>query len=118
MKDFETLADVQQYLRGFAKVRDWEKFHSPKNLAMALSVEASELMEIFQWLSEDASFELQENTREAVASEMADVLLYLVRMADQLNIDLMHAATNKAHVNEARYPAEQVRGSAKKYNQY
>lgn len=115
---FSSLDDIQQYLRDFARQRDWEQFHAPKNLAMALAVEASELMELFQWLTEQQSRELEPETRARVAAEMADVFLYLLRMADQLNIDLMAAASDKTRVNEQRYPAERVRGSARKYTAY
>lgn len=113
-----SLDDLKHRLREFAAARDWEKFHSPKNLAMALSVEASELMEHFQWLSEAQSHELPAGTREEVAAELADVLLYLVRIADVLEIDLLAAGAAKIDVNAAKYPAEVVRGKADKYDKY
>jgi NTP pyrophosphatase (non-canonical NTP hydrolase) len=101
-------------LRRFASARDWEQFHSPKNLAAALCVEAAELLEPFQWLTEQQSRALPDATREAVAGEMADVLLYLLQLADQLGVDLVQAAERKMAINEVRYPVERARGSAKK----
>ncbi len=114
----ENLYDIKLYLREFAKAREWQQYHSPKNLAMALTVEAAELQEIFQWLSEPQSEQLDAATLEKAAEEIADVQLYLVRLADQLGIDIMTAVNKKAQKNEQRYPAEQVRGSAKKYTEY
>lgn len=110
----QSLEDLKQQLREFARERDWEQFHSPKNLAMALIVEAAELVEHFQWLSEAQSQVLEPDKREPVAQELADVLLYLVRLADRLNIDLMDAAQRKLLLNAQKYPADKVRGSAKK----
>lgn len=109
-----SLDDLKQQLRDFARERDWDQFHSPKNLAMALIVEAAELVEHFQWLTEAQSQALAPDQREPVAQELADVLLYLVRLADRLNIDLMDAAQRKLLLNAQKYPADQVRGSAKK----
>ena len=88
MKKFETLQSITQYLKNFAQERDWEQFHSPKNLSMALSVECAELMEHFQWLKEESSHELDHQTHQAVSEEVVDVLLYTLRLADVLNIDL------------------------------
>jgi NTP pyrophosphatase (non-canonical NTP hydrolase) len=105
-------------LRQFAVERDWEQFHSPKNLVMALTVEAAELQELFQWLSTDESSELTAQQIERVGEEMADVLIYLVRLADQLNIDLLDAAEEKIEVNRNKYPADVVRGRANKYTEY
>jgi len=113
VRDLDALRDR---LRAFADARDWERFHSPKNLATALIVEAAELLEHFQWLTEDESRALPPETKAEVATELADVLLYLVRLADQLGIDLHAAATAKIAANERKYPADQVRGSARKYN--
>ncbi|MBA2882215.1 NTP pyrophosphatase (non-canonical NTP hydrolase) [Desulfosalsimonas propionicica] len=112
------MESLKQKLREFATARDWEQFHSPKNLVMALSVEVAELMEHFQWISQDQSRNLDAKTREKVRQEIGDVMVYLVRLADQLGIDPVAAAQEKVSVNEARYPAEKVRGSAKKYNEY
>ncbi len=105
-----------QQLRQFSAERDWEPFHSPKNLAMALSVEASELLEHFQWLTETQSQQLDEEKKQEVAYEMADVLLYLLRMADQLNIDLCQSAQQKMEINAEKYPVEKAKGRAEKYN--
>ena len=95
---------LQKKLREFADERDWEQYHSPKNLAMALNVEVAELMEHFQWLTEAQSLALDEETREAVALEMADVLIYLVRMADRCKVDLADAVDRKLVINAHKYP--------------
>ena len=105
-------------LREFARERDWEQFHSPKNLAMAMIVEAGELLEHFQWLTEAQSLSLDAAKREPVAQELADVLLYLVRLADRLDIDLLDAASRKIVLNARKYPADRVRGSARKASDY
>ena len=107
---------LRDRLRAFAAERDWEQFHSPKNLSMALMVEAAELLEHFQWLTEAQSAELPDETRQAVGEELADILLYLVRLSDRLGIDLREAALRKLEKNALKYPAERVRGSAKKYS--
>jgi dCTP diphosphatase len=109
-----SLDDLKNQLREFARVRDWEQFHSPKNLAMAMIVEAAELAEHFQWLTEAQSQILDPEKREQVAQELADVFLYLVRLADRLDIDLMDAAQRKLVINAHKYPADKVCGSAKK----
>jgi dCTP diphosphatase len=114
MNDLERL---RERVRAFAAARDWEQFHSPKNLAMALSVEAAELVEIFQWLTEAESRDLAPHAHAAAAEEIADVLLYLVRLADVLGIDIAAAAERKLAANELRYPADKARGSAKKHNE-
>lgn len=107
---------LQQALRQFAAERDWDQFHSPKNLAMALSVEAAELVEIFQWLTEAQSADPDDATRAAAAEEIADVQIYLVRLADRLGIDIARAVDEKLAVNARKYPADEVRGSAVKYS--
>lgn len=109
------LLDLRDKLRAFAAERDWDQFHSPKNLAMALSVEAAELLEHFQWISEAQSASLPSSTLDEVREEMADVLLYLVRLADRLEVDLLDAAAGKLAINAKKYPAEIVRGSSRKY---
>lgn len=101
-------------LRAFAAERDWEQFHSPKNLSMALMVEVAELMEHFQWLTEAQSIDLPPETQHAVSEELADCLLYLVRLSDRVGVDLREAALNKLEKNALKYPADLVRGSAKK----
>ena len=112
------IENLQQRLRDFAAARDWQRYHSPKNLAMAMSVEMAELVEHFQWLTEQQSRDLGAAKRAEVEQELADVLIYLVRLADQLGIDLLEAAQRKLAVNEARYPADKVRGSSRKYSEY
>lgn len=102
----------------FANERDWNQFHSPKNLSMALIVEAGELLEHFQWMKQKDSFKLSEDKLAAVEEELADILVYLIRIADQLNVDLISAAKKKIISNEAKYPADMVRGSSKKYTEY
>ena len=108
---------IQQTLRQFALERDWDQFHSPKNLASALSVESAELLELFQWLTEKESLDITNgDQRQRVEQEMADVLLYLLRMADVLNVDLERAAIEKIQRNAEKYPVDLVRGNATKYN--
>ena len=114
----EQLRGLQLRLAAFAAARDWEQFHSPKNLTMALSVEVAELVEEFQWLSEPESKELDAERRERVRLELADVFIYLLRLADRLDVDLMRAADDKIALNERKYPAERVRGDARKYTEY
>jgi len=108
------IAALQRTLRQFADERDWNQFHSPKNLAMALSVEAAELVEIFQWLTEAQSADPDSTTRAAIAEEIADVQIYLARLADRLDIDIPEAVDHKLALNARKYPADQVRGSAAK----
>ncbi len=105
-------------MRRFAAERDWDQFHSPKNLAMALVKEAAELVEHFQWLTEEESAHLPAEKKAPVADELADVLVYLVRIADKLDIDLLVAVAAKMQRNEAKYPAALVTGSARKYSDY
>ena len=112
----DALTELRDAMRRFAAERAWERFHTPKNLAMALSGEAGELIEHFQWLTAEESASLPAPVREEVALEMADVLLYLVRLGDVLDIDLAEAARRKIAINAGRYPAEQVRGRAVKYD--
>ena len=114
----DPLLELRDALRAFATERDWDQFHSPRNLATALAVEAAELLEPFQWLTEKESGALPPEKMPAVADELADVLLYLVRIADKLGIDLLAAAAAKLHRNEIKYPAQRVKGSARKYTEY
>ena len=104
---------LRDKLRAFAAERDWEQFHSPKNLSMALMVEVAELMEHFQWLTESQSRDLNADNQAAVAEELADVLLYLIQIADKTGVDLRVAALEKLSKNALKYPAEAVRGQAK-----
>jgi NTP pyrophosphatase (non-canonical NTP hydrolase) len=111
------LEGLREQLRNFARARDWDQFHSPKNLAMALSVEAGELLEIFQWLTEEQSRSLSPEAQAAARDEIADVLLYLIRLGDQLGIDPVAAAHRKLVENAQKYPADKSRGNAKKYTE-
>jgi len=112
----DPLRDLRDELRAFAAARDWDQFHSPRNLATALAVEAAELLEPFQWLTEEQSRALPPETRAAVEEEMADVLLYLVRLADKLDVDLAAAARAKIVRNGEKYPVDKARGSSRKYD--
>ena len=112
------LSNLATRLRQFAADRDWEQFHSPKNLSMALIAEGAELVEIFQWVTEEDSFNLGDDKKQEVEQEVGDILIYLVRFCDQLGIDLMAAAESKLTLNEQKYPARKVRGSPKKYTDY
>ena len=116
--DITSIDALRDALRRFAADRDWERFHAPKNLAMALSVEAAELLEHFQWMSEAQSRTPDSDKRSGIREELADVFLYLILLADKLDIDLLAAAVDKIALNEAHYPVEKVRGSSKKYTEY
>jgi NTP pyrophosphatase (non-canonical NTP hydrolase) len=113
----DVLKELRDALRRFAADRHWEQFHSPKNLAIALNVEAGELLEHFQWLSEAQSAALPPATCAKVREELADVLLYLVRLADRLDIDLGVAAAEKMSINAEKYPVDKAWGSSKKYTE-
>lgn len=112
------LVALRDQIRAFVDERDWDQFHTPKNLATALSVEAAELLEPFQWLQVGNADELGAKNLVQVSHEMADVLVYLVRLADKLDIDLMAAATEKMALNRDKYPADKVRGDSRKYTEY
>lgn len=114
-QDLEHLAAC---LRKFASERDWEQFHSPKNLAMALTVETAELLEHFQWMTEKESAKPNPEKLQQIREEIGDVLIYLTRFADKLGIDPLDAAYKKLEINRQKYPVEKVRGSAKKYNEF
>jgi NTP pyrophosphatase (non-canonical NTP hydrolase) len=114
----DSLEGLRQRLARFAAERDWERFHSPKNLAMALIAEAAELVEHFQWLTEEQSRSLPPEKLRQVEHELADVLIYLIRCADKLGVDLIGAAHAKIALNETRYPADQVRGDARRAEEY
>lgn len=113
-----SIEHLTEDIRQFAEERDWNQFHSPKNLSMALAVEASEIMEIFQWLTQEQSKTLPEEKMAELKDELADVTIYLIRLADKLGVDLFSAAEAKIAKNYEKYPADKVRGSAKKYNEY
>jgi len=115
VNDTDALGELRDQLRGFAEERDWRQFHAPKNLASALSVEAAELLEHFQWLGEEASRCLTAKQLAPVREEIADVLIYLIRLADELGIDLAQAARDKIEINARKYPVEKSRGSIRKY---
>jgi len=110
--EFHRLRDA---LREFAAAREWGRFHSPKNLAIALSVEAAELLEVFQWLSEAESRNLEPAAKAAASEEIADVLLYLIRLSDELGIDPVDAAERKLVANAQKYPVDKARGNSRKY---
>jgi NTP pyrophosphatase (non-canonical NTP hydrolase) len=112
------LLAVRDLLRQFVSERDWSRFHSPKNLATALSVEASELLEPFQWLQAGEKAELADDRLTAIRHEMADVLAYLVMLADRLDVDLYAAVLEKIELNRAKYPVDKVRGDSRKYSEY
>ena len=112
------LTRLRDIVRTFVDERDWDQFHTPKNLASALSVEAAELLEHFQWLQHGRPEELGEGKLAEVRHEMADVLVYLVRLADKLDVDLFGAVQEKMVLNREKYPAELVRGDARKYDEY
>ncbi|MEY3219107.1 MAG: hypothetical protein RIT27_464 [Pseudomonadota bacterium] len=114
----DSLENLNQKIAQFAKIRDWDQFHNPKNLAMALIGEAGELVEHFQWLTFEQSMQLSPEKRQAVSYELADILIYLLRMADRLEIDILQATQDKMAINEQRYPVEKVRGDARKANEY
>lgn len=114
----DSLTDLRDRLRQFAAERDWEQFHTPKNLAMALSVEVAELAEHYQWLPSGEDSELDDKKREGIRHELADVLCYLIRLADRSGVDLHSAVLEKMQLNAQKYPAAQVRGDARKYSDY
>lgn len=111
----QALEDLALRLEVFVEERDWAQFHSPKNLAMALGGEVGELIEHFQWLTEEQSLDLSDKAREAVRAELADVQIYLLLLARKLNMDLLQAANDKLEANARKYPADKARGNARKY---
>jgi NTP pyrophosphatase (non-canonical NTP hydrolase) len=116
MKPIDSLEALRQALAEFAAERDWDQFHNPKNLAMALAGETGELLEHFQWLTFEESANLPPEVRAEVELEMADVLLFLTRLADKLGVDLLQAAEKKLALNAEKYPVDKARGKATKYN--
>jgi dCTP diphosphatase len=117
MPQSDRLEKLRDELRRFAADRDWDQFHTPKNLAIALSVEAAELLEHFQWLTPEESQHLTTERVEGIRLEMADILLYLVRLADRLGVDLAASAFDKIAINSEKYPVTLAKGSAKKYTE-
>lgn len=118
MKENNQLLGIQESLRNFAIERDWEKFHDPKNLVMALSGEVGELTEIFQWISNEESNDLTDKQQKQLQEEIADVFLYLLRLADVTNVDLVEAAKAKIEINRNKYPVSQSYGHSKKYTDF
>ncbi len=114
----DSLKALNARLSRFARERNWEQFHSPKNLVMALIAECAELVEHFQWLSEAQSLDLSPAKKEEIALEMADILIYLVRCSDRLDIDLLEATRRKIQINEERYPVHKVYGDARRASEY
>lgn len=117
-KNQQSLSNLSVQLVEFAQQRDWEQFHSPKNISMALAGEVGELLEHFQWLTEAQSYELGTDKKQAVALEMADILIYLLRLGERLDIDVLDAAYRKMAINAQRYPAEKVKGDARRADEY
>jgi len=117
MSKTDSLRTLEMQLIQFAKERDWQQFHSPKNLASALVVEAGELLEHFQWLTEEQSRSLSPEKRDAVGAEVADVLLYLIQLAAALGLDPIAEAQAKLDHNAKKYPVNLARGSSKKYDE-
>jgi len=109
--------DLIAAIKAFNRERDWEQYHSPKNLSMALSVEVAELLEVFQWLTQDQSRCLPPAKRQAVEEEIGDVTILLLALADELGVDVLEAARKKLERNRAKYPVEKARGRAEKYNE-
>lgn len=112
------LQKIQSLLDEFAQERDWPQFHTPKNLSMALSIEAAELMELFLWETTEESFKVKDRAEGPLKEELADVFLYLLRLADILNIDLIESALEKIKINAEKYPVEKSKGNNKKYTQF
>lgn len=114
----QEIEQLQAALRRFASERDWGQFHSPKNLAASLSIEAAEVLEHFQWLTDEQSRTLSDEQRQKVGHEIADVLLYLLQLSDKLGIDPLAMAHEKLALNADKYPVEQARGSSRKYTEF
>jgi len=114
--EWPDLAEFKQQFRHFVADRDWQQFHSPKNLAMALAGEAGELLELFQWLTQEESRNLPDDAREAVAHEIADIQIYLAAISDRLRIDIGPAVAEKMKLNAEKYPVELAKGTALKYS--
>jgi dCTP diphosphatase len=112
------LEDLRNAIGVFIRERDWEQFHSPKNLAMALSVEVAEVVEHFQWLTEEQSQDLSLEKLAEIREEIGDVMIYLTELADKLGIDPLEAARAKLEINKQKYPANLVKGKASKYTEY
>lgn len=114
----DSLQDLRDRIQAFVEERDWQQFHSPKNLAMAMIVEAAELVEHFQWMTEQESREVTAEKKELISQELADTLVYLLRIADVLGIDMVDAANRKLDINARKYPVDKARGRNDKYTEY
>ncbi len=112
------LEEIKLRLRHFAEEREWDQFHSPKNLSMALSAEVAEIVEHFQWLTEEQSQNISKNKLDEVETELADTLIYLIRLADKLDINLLTATKKKIDINEQKYPVDKAKGNAIKYSKF
>lgn len=112
----DQIARLQENLKKFAQERDWEQFHSPKNLVMALAGEVGELADIFQWLTEEQSKALDKKTKLHASEELADTLVYILRLFDVLDINAEEAVQRKLEINSEKYPIELSKGNATKYN--
>lgn len=112
------MEELIEQIRTFARERDWEQYHSPKNLSMALSVEAGETVEIFQWMTQEQSRTLNTETLARLQDEIGDVMIYLTGLADKFGLDPVNLAKRKLTINARKYPADIVRGKAKKYTEY
>ena len=110
------MQELKRQIKDFIQARDWEQFHAPKNLAMALSVEAAEILEIFQWKEPDQP--LTRDEQQHLREEIGDVLVYLLELADKYHIDILQAAKDKLVLNDHKYPVEKVKGKAQKYSAY
>jgi len=113
----DRLKDLSEAVARFARERDWEQFHTPKNLAMGVTIEAAEVAELFQWLTDEQSRKLPPEKREHLADELADTFIYLLKLADAHGIDLVEASHRKLVKNAAKYPVEKSKGVAKKYDE-
>ncbi len=118
MSEPSEMQELTRQIEEFVQERDWVQFHSPKNLSMALTVEASELLEIFQWMSERESLAPDSATREKISDELADVFIYAIQLCQTLDIDLLEATRSKMVKNAEKYPVEKAKGTAKKYDEY
>jgi len=112
------MKNLKKQIQDFAEDRDWEKYHSPKNLAIGLNVESSELLEIFLWLTEDESKKLNERQLANLKQEIGDVMIYLTSLAGKFDFDPIECAKEKIELNKVKYPAKIVKGSARKYTDY
>ena len=110
------MEELNKQIKEFIRARDWEQYHAPKNLAMALSAETAEILEIFQW--KETGQVLSEKEQDALRQEIGDVLVYLIELAEKFGIDIIDAAKEKMSLNEIKYPVEKVKGKADKYTEY